>query len=151
LGKAFVFNGNKWEEIGTDAAGMAVDLISDVPTAYDATVIDGVTLAPGMRVLLAKQTLYKENGIYLYTIDGILDILPDALINAGTTVVAIDGVKLRGSNFVCFYIGARPWVPLTTETAWHDMQYLTTVAAIAKNPVTTAVTESLANGSIPAI
>jgi hypothetical protein len=132
VGKSFVFNGTQWESLTPDSSGLSVDLIANVtvPITAPAPIIDGVQPVDGMWILLAKQKDYTENGVYV-VYGGFLQILPNALIDVGTIIVATEGEKLKGANYTCFYMGAEKWAP-GVETSWHDMQYLTNVAAITK-------------------
>lgn len=150
MGRSFIFNGVNWESMTSDSSGLAVDLISKYPVDLnsDVTTIDGVDVADGMTVLLAKQTEYLENGVY-QVMSNRLTIMAEYLINVGTIVVATEGMELKGSNWVCFYMGGTSWTP-GVETAWHDMRYLAHVAAIAKVPVRFAMTRNVGPNGVPA-
>lgn len=95
--------------------------VANVPTATPPTVIDGVTMARGDRVLLKDQTVPSENGIYLY-LGGSPPLVRDSDANGnykminGATVSVSEGTVNRNTDWTL--ATANPIVLGTTTLRW---------------------------------
>jgi hypothetical protein len=103
-------------------------------SAYaNTSVVDGVTLATGDRILLAGQTTASENGIY--TVNGAgaptraTDADANAEISRGTVVPIEQGTANANTFYYCTATGATPWVPGTSTSTWSFMFTITSTQA----------------------
>lgn len=103
-------------------------------SAYaNTSVVDGVTLATGDRILLAGQTTASENGIYTVNAAGAPTRATDADANAeisrGTVVPVEQGTANANTFYYCTATGATPWVPGSSTSTWSFMFTITSVQA----------------------
>lgn len=117
-------------------------------SAYaNTSVVDGVTLATGDRILLAGQTAASENGIYTVNAAGAPTRATDADANAeisrGTVVPVEQGTANANTFYYCTATGATPWVPGSSTSTW---SYMFTVSATQAGAGLTASSNVLAVG-----
>jgi hypothetical protein len=118
-------------------------------SAYaNGSVVDGVTLATGDRILLAGQTTVTENGLYTVNVSGAPTRSTDAdasgEISVGTVVPVEAGTANANTFYYCTATAATPWVPGTNGSTW---SYMFTVSATQAGGGLTATANVLAVGA----
>jgi hypothetical protein len=103
-------------------------------SAYaNGSVVDGITLATGNRILLAGQTTASENGIYTVAASGAPTRAADAdasgEISPGAFIPVEAGTLGANSVYYCTATGATPWVPNSSTSTWSRFSSLTDLVA----------------------
>lgn len=103
-------------------------------SAYaNGSVVDGVTLATGNRILLVGQTTASENGIYTVNASGAptraVDADASGEISPGAFVPVEAGTLGANSVYYCTATGASPWIPNSSTSTWSRFSSLTDLVA----------------------
>lgn len=117
-----------------DSVRAATTANGALATAYQNTsVIDGVTLATGDRILIKDQTTASENGIYTVNASGAptraVDADSSGEISIGTIVYVHEGTINGATQIVCNAQGATPWVPGTSTSGWTQFSGVSSTTA----------------------
>ena len=104
-------------------ARAATTVNGTLATAYaNTSVIDGITLATGDRILIKNQTTASENGIYTVNIAGAptraIDADASGEIAKGDLIYIQSGTVQAGQLWICNATGAVPWVPGSSTSGW---------------------------------
>ena len=85
------------------------------------SVIDGITLAVGDRVLLAAQTTTSQNGVWVCAAGAWtrgVDMDASGELVDGTLVPIAAGTVGADSLYMCTAVAAVPWIPGTSGSTW---------------------------------